>query len=102
MSNSLQGNAQQVIRTGGFDLPCAADTAFPLFSPVGEGEWVLGWNPIAAARLCCVGCKLRKAFQQQIVQLPQRQIGFNTAGIAVETHAGISTLSMEALFRIIN
>jgi hypothetical protein len=44
MSNSLQGNAQQVIRTGGFDLPCDADTAFPLFSPEGEREWASGWN----------------------------------------------------------
>jgi hypothetical protein len=47
MSNSLQGNVQQVIRSGGFDLPCDADTAFPLFSPEGEREWVPGWNPMA-------------------------------------------------------
>ena len=47
MSSSLQGNAQQVIRTGGFDLPCDAHTAFPLFSPEGEREWAPGWNPIA-------------------------------------------------------
>jgi hypothetical protein len=47
MSNSLQGKPQQVIRTGGFDLACDADTAFPLFSPEGEREWVPGWNPIA-------------------------------------------------------
>jgi hypothetical protein len=40
MSASLPGNAQQVIRTGGFDLPCDADTAFPLFSPEGERECV--------------------------------------------------------------
>jgi len=47
MSTSVPGNAQQVIRTGGFDLPCDADTAFPLFSPEGEREWAPGWNPIA-------------------------------------------------------
>ncbi|HKV82086.1 MAG TPA: hypothetical protein VJP02_28315, partial [Candidatus Sulfotelmatobacter sp.] len=47
MNGSLQGNAQQVIRTGGFDLPCDAHTAFTLFSPEGEREWVPGWNPIA-------------------------------------------------------
>jgi len=40
-----QENAQQVSRTGSFDLPCSADTAFPLFSPEGEREWVKGWNP---------------------------------------------------------
>jgi hypothetical protein len=47
MSSSLHRNAQQAIRTGGFDLPCDADTAFPLFSPEGEREWAPGWNPIA-------------------------------------------------------
>lgn len=47
MSSSLQRSAQQVIRTGGFDLPCDADTAFPLFSPEAEREWVPCWNPIA-------------------------------------------------------
>lgn len=47
MSSSLQRKAQQVIRTGGFDLPCDADTAFPLFSPEGERQWAPGWNPIA-------------------------------------------------------
>ena len=47
MSSSLPGNAQQVVRTGEFDLPCDADTAFPLFSPEGEREWVPGWDPIA-------------------------------------------------------
>ena len=40
-----QGTAQQVSRTGTFDLPCSADTAFPLFSPEGERKWVAGWAP---------------------------------------------------------
>ena len=40
-----QGSAQQVSRSGSFDLPCSADTAFPLFSPEGEREWVKGWDP---------------------------------------------------------
>jgi hypothetical protein len=38
-------NAQQVSRQGSFDLPCSADTAFPLFSPEGEREWIQTWNP---------------------------------------------------------
>lgn len=41
----VRGPAQQVSRSGSFDLPCAADTAFPFFSPEGEREWVKGWNP---------------------------------------------------------
>jgi hypothetical protein len=36
---------QQVSRTGSFELPCSADTAFPLFSPEGERDWVKGWAP---------------------------------------------------------
>ncbi|MGO9166703.1 MAG: hypothetical protein ACLP56_07505 [Candidatus Sulfotelmatobacter sp.] len=40
-----QETAQQVSRTGSFELPCAADTAFPLFSPEGERDWVQGWDP---------------------------------------------------------
>jgi len=40
-----QGTAQQVSRTGSFDLPCNADTAFPLFSPEGERDWVKEWDP---------------------------------------------------------
>jgi hypothetical protein len=39
------GCAQQVRRTGGFDLDCDADTAFPFFSPEGERDWVSGWDP---------------------------------------------------------
>lgn len=42
---SAQETAQQVSRTGAFDLPCNADSAFPLFSPEGEREWVKGWAP---------------------------------------------------------
>lgn len=41
------GTAQQVRRSGSFELPCSADTAFPFFSPEGEREWVKGWNPTA-------------------------------------------------------
>jgi len=37
--------AQQVSRDGSFDLPCSADTAFPLFSPEGEKGWISGWDP---------------------------------------------------------
>ncbi len=40
-----QDAAQQVSRTGSFELPCVADTAFPLFSPEGERDWVKGWDP---------------------------------------------------------
>jgi hypothetical protein len=38
-------NAQQVSRQGNFDLACSTDTAFPLFSPEGEREWIKTWNP---------------------------------------------------------
>lgn len=37
--------AQQVRCTGGFDLDCDADAAFPFFSPEGEREWVSDWDP---------------------------------------------------------
>jgi hypothetical protein len=40
-----QRTAQQVSRSGSFDLPCNTDTAFPLFSPEGERAWVKGWFP---------------------------------------------------------
>jgi len=40
-----RGTARQVSRTGSFELPCDADTAFPLFSPEGERKWVKGWTP---------------------------------------------------------
>src|ERR1039458_2466296 len=40
-----QGTAQQISRTGSFDLPCSASVAFPLFSPEGERDWVKGWAP---------------------------------------------------------
>jgi hypothetical protein len=45
MTNILQISAQQVTRTGGFDLPCSPGEAFPLFSPEGERSWVKGWDP---------------------------------------------------------
>ncbi len=38
-------SAEQVSRTGSFELPCPADRAFPLFSPEGERNWVRGWDP---------------------------------------------------------
>jgi len=37
--------AEQVTRSGGFELPCSAETAFPFFSPEGERRWVDGWDP---------------------------------------------------------
>lgn len=45
--NSDFKNATQIRRSGGFELECSADIAFPLFSPEGEREWVGGWNPKA-------------------------------------------------------
>ncbi len=38
-------SAEQISRTGSFELPCDADSAFPLFSPEGERNWVKGWDP---------------------------------------------------------
>lgn len=40
-----RGTARQINRTGSFELSCSADTAFPLFSPEGEREWIDGWGP---------------------------------------------------------
>lgn len=37
--------AQQISRSGGFELPCSADAAFPLFSAEGERLWIKEWNP---------------------------------------------------------
>ena len=37
-------HAEQITRDGEFELPCAADTAYPLFSPEGEKHWVPGWS----------------------------------------------------------
>ena len=37
--------AQQVKVTGGFELPCSAEMAFPFFSPEGERSWAPGWDP---------------------------------------------------------
>ena len=46
MSSSLTFDvARQVCRSGSFELACSADTAFPLFSPEGEREWINGWDP---------------------------------------------------------
>jgi len=42
---SQPASAQQVSRTGSFDLACSAGTAFPLFSPEGERNWVKDWAP---------------------------------------------------------
>jgi len=45
-SNSIPRiHAQQVSRTGSFDLLCGVETAFPLFGPEGERSWVKGWDP---------------------------------------------------------
>jgi hypothetical protein len=41
----VRGTAQQVSRRGSFELPCDANTAFPLFSPEGERKWIEGWDP---------------------------------------------------------
>lgn len=43
--SSQASGAQQVRRTGAFDLDCRADIAFPLFSPEGERLWIKEWNP---------------------------------------------------------
>jgi hypothetical protein len=49
MSTSLETSslrmAEQVSRTGEFELACSAHTAFPLFSPEGERGWIHTWNP---------------------------------------------------------
>ena len=42
---STTNTVQQVVRNGGFDIECDADTGFPLFSPEGEREWIKTWNP---------------------------------------------------------
>jgi hypothetical protein len=41
----VQERAQQVFRTGSFELRCRPGLAFPLFSPDGERDWVKGWAP---------------------------------------------------------
>ena len=45
MPGATNPAAQQVTRSSSFELPCSADTAFPLFSPEGEREWIKTWNP---------------------------------------------------------
>jgi hypothetical protein len=37
--------AEQVMRSGEFELPCSAEVAFPLFSPEGERVWIKDWDP---------------------------------------------------------
>jgi hypothetical protein len=44
-ASSIAARARQIHCTGGFDLECDADTAFPFFSPEGERKWITGWNP---------------------------------------------------------
>jgi hypothetical protein len=36
---------KSIVLRGGFSLPCRVERAFPLFSPLGEKDWVPGWNP---------------------------------------------------------
>jgi len=43
--SATTSTAQQVRRTGSFQLDCSAETAFPLFSPEGERKWISTWNP---------------------------------------------------------
>lgn len=45
MQTSMEPVVTQINRDGSFELPCNANTAFPLFSPEGERGWVKGWNP---------------------------------------------------------
>ena len=45
LTSATCSTAQQVRRTGSFQLDCSADTAFPLFSPEGERLWIETWNP---------------------------------------------------------
>jgi hypothetical protein len=42
---STADRVRQVHRTGDFHLDCDAETAFPLFSPEGERDWVSDWDP---------------------------------------------------------
>lgn len=37
--------AQSLTETGGFTLAAPMDRVFPLFGPVREREWAVGWNP---------------------------------------------------------
>jgi len=39
------GSSRSIVLCSGFTLPCPVETAFPLFSPLGEKDWVPGWNP---------------------------------------------------------
>jgi hypothetical protein len=42
--SSTAVSAQQVARSGGFELACCTDIAFPLFSPEGERGWIKEWD----------------------------------------------------------
>lgn len=42
-SDGLQASAQ--VFSGRLSVAAAIDTAFALFSPIGERKWVPGWNP---------------------------------------------------------
>ena len=35
----------RVVCSGSFELPMEPDRVFPLFTPLGEIDWVPGWNP---------------------------------------------------------
>jgi hypothetical protein len=37
--------SRSVTLCGGFAIACPIERAFPLFSPLGEKDWVPGWNP---------------------------------------------------------
>ena len=45
LTSAISKTVQQVRQSGSFQLECSADTAFPLFSPVGERKWISRWNP---------------------------------------------------------
>ncbi len=45
ITSTSKNGAQQVSRSGGFDLPSSADAVFSLFTPEGERGWIKGWNP---------------------------------------------------------
>lgn len=45
MTFGARSEPRSIVLRGGFALPCPVETAFPLFSPLGEKDWVPGWNP---------------------------------------------------------
>ena len=38
-------HAERIVRTGRFSVDTTPDTAFPLFTPLGELHWAKGWKP---------------------------------------------------------